>query len=241
MKDPTQSRRSGAAVLLLGAVGIAIALVLGCAGSLYGQIAQDYFAAPDPDDPWTPKIEFWQLRERIDAGEDTVPSAASVAVQGSANPGDAGVGDLRVKYESFRGESKRAMARNLAGWIQEQSRQHYRPDGVSDHWATLEETFRDNGDDCDGLELLTYNFLRDLGFQKSEVYRAIVFRRSDGQHHMVTLWFETPDDPWVIDPTGAMTSGMPHMSEVAGWTPLKVFSEDEEFTVRRDIVARRTD
>ena len=99
--------------------------------------------------------------------------------------------------------------------------------------GTLEETFEANGDDCDGLELLSYNFLRDLGFAETEVYRAIVYRRSDGQHHMVTLWFEQPEDPWVIDPTGAMTSGMPRMSEVPGWAPLKVFSETEEFTVEQ--------
>jgi hypothetical protein len=241
MGNPSQSPQSNACVLLLGAAGIAFALAFGCAGSLYGDVAYDYFAAPDPDDPWSPKIEFWQLRERIDGGEDTLPSAAPVAGQGKANPSAAGIGDLRAKYESFRGARKRAMARELAAWIQEQSQEHYLPDGGVDHWATIEETFQGNGDDCDGLELLTYNLLRDLGFPANEVYRAIVFRRSDGQHHMVTLWFETPDDPWVIDPTGAMTSGFPRMSEVPEWTPLKVFSEDEEFTVRSDIVARRTD
>jgi hypothetical protein len=47
---------------------------------------------------------------------------------------------------------------------------------------------------------------------------------------MVTLWFENRDDPWVIDPTGAMTRGMPHLSEVSGWRPLKVFDETHEFT-----------
>jgi hypothetical protein len=47
---------------------------------------------------------------------------------------------------------------------------------------------------------------------------------------MVTLWFEVPDDPFVIDPTGAMTSGMPRLSEVPGWVPLKLFSETAEFT-----------
>jgi hypothetical protein len=85
-----------------------------------------------------------------------------------------------------------------------------------------------------------FNFLRDLGFDKSEVYRAIVFRASDQQHHMVTLWFEDPEDPWVIDPTGAMTAGMPRMSELPDWTPLKVFSYDEDFTVRPQRVARTT-
>jgi hypothetical protein len=49
---------------------------------------------------------------------------------------------------------------------------------------------------------------------------------------MVTFWFESPDDPWVIDPTGAMAIGMPRLSEVPGWSPLKVFSADAEFTPR---------
>jgi hypothetical protein len=35
-----------------------------------------------------------------------------------------------------------------------------------------------------------------------------------------------------------MTSGMPLMSEVPDWAPLKVFSEDEDFTVRYELVAR---
>jgi hypothetical protein len=49
---------------------------------------------------------------------------------------------------------------------------------------------------------------------------------------MVTLWFEERADPWVIDPTGAMTSGMPRMSEIPDWVPIKLFSETENFTVR---------
>ena len=80
--------------------------------------------------------------------------------------------------------------------------------------------------------MLAFHALRDLGFAESEVYRAIVVRPSDGQHHMVTLWFEDAGDPWVIDPTGAMTLGMPRMSEMGDWVPIKVFSEDLEFTVR---------
>ena len=75
--------------------------------------------------------------------------------------------------------------------------------------------------------------LRDLGFRSDEVYRAIVYRPEDGQHHMVTLWFEDRSDPWVIDPTGAMTSGMRRMSAVPGWVPLKVFSDTTEYSVRR--------
>jgi len=41
----------------------------------------------------------------------------------------------------------------------------------------------------------------------------------------------------VIDPTGAMTSGMPRMSDLQGWAPLKVFSEDHNYDVERQRVA----
>ena len=50
---------------------------------------------------------------------------------------------------------------------------------------------------------------------------------------MVTFWFENRDDPWVIDPTGAMSRGMPRMSELHEWRPLKVFGLDRDFTVER--------
>jgi hypothetical protein len=50
---------------------------------------------------------------------------------------------------------------------------------------------------------------------------------------MVTLWFEDRDDPWVLDPTGAMARGMPRMSELPEWVPLKVFSDTAEYSVRR--------
>jgi hypothetical protein len=48
---------------------------------------------------------------------------------------------------------------------------------------------------------------------------------------MVTLWFEDPRDPWVIDPTGAVAPGMPKMSEVTDWLPLKIFNQTQEFSV----------
>jgi len=211
----------------------------GCASPPGGGPSYDYFAKPDPDDPWSRKIHSWQQRERFDLGDDGLATLASVAESGGGDAEESAVPEqLQQKYEAFRAERKRVLAREVAQWIQEQAQQHYRPDGPIDRWATLPETLRRNGDDCDGLELLGYHLLRDLGFAENEVYRAIVYRRSDGQHHMVTLWFENPRDPWVIDPTGAMTTGMPRMSEVPGWVPLKVFSEDEDFTVERELFAR---
>lgn len=141
-------------------------------------------------------------------------------------------GTLQEKYASFRADRKRHTAFELAEWIQSQARQHYIEDGPTDHWATFEETMKTNGDDCDGLELLVFNLLQDLGFDQEEVYRAVVYRKTDGQHHMVTLWFEDPKDPWVIDPTGAMTLGMPRMSDMPEWVPIKVFTEERDYTVR---------
>jgi hypothetical protein len=234
-------------------VAMAFGLGLGCASLGVGPISYTYFQQPAFDDAWSAKIVGWQRRERADhgeparsepaalagvAGELSTPAAASEPPQAAASgPGADHTtaeppGDLRAKYDRFRAERKRQMARDVASWVQSQARGHYVPDGPVDHWATLEETLRNDGDDCDGLELLTFHALRDLGFGPHEVYRAIVVRPDDGQHHMVTFWFETPNDPWVIDPTGAMTLGMPRMSEMSEWVPLKVFSESAEYTAQ---------
>jgi predicted transglutaminase-like cysteine proteinase len=206
-----------------GVLLCALALLGGCRTPLAPAGLYQYFGASPPDDAWSAKIRGWQERERVSApgSLDSLPPV---------DP--AQVGDLRAKFESFRNNERRELARDVAKWIQDQARDHYISDGPVDHWATTEETFRRNGDDCDGLELLVYHFLRDLGFPESQVFRAIVVRRTDGQHHMVTLWFEESSDPWVIDPTGAMTTGMPRMSQLPDWVPLKVFSEARDWSVR---------
>ncbi len=220
---------------LLG-ITLAIGMGWGCATGLVRGVHYAYFGAPEPDDAWSRKIRAWQVRE-LGAVPGAPAEVAGSGVAGEEAP--EAVGNLRAKYDAFRSERKRALARELASWIQSEAPRHYVSDGPVDHWATLEETFRANGDDCDGLELLAYYLLRDLGFADDEVFRAIVYRRSDGQHHMVTLWFEEADDPWVIDPTGAMTLGMPRMSELREWVPLKVFSEQQDYTVRSGRVATK--
>jgi len=217
---------------VLGAAGPGCALQSGTAARGY-----DFFGAPRPGDPWTGKIRGWQARERALGNTEQLASGPA-SVSGGSGEAHEAEGDLRADYFAFRRSKKHELAEQVAGWIQTEARDHYRPDGPIDHWATLSETLDHNGDDCDGLELLVYHFLRDLGFRDDEVYRAIVVRPSDGQHHMVTLWFEFPDDPYVIDPTGAMTSGMPHLSEVPGWVPLKLFTETAEFTPRELAVNR---
>jgi hypothetical protein len=238
-----------ASCILFGLIlGLATILGVGCAGVVRPPEHFSYFSIPDPSDPWSPKISGWQRRERADDGSDAIGLDRLAPVAGPGD--DRGVtpvdtettnllpdSDLRGKYFDFRADRRRGLARELAEWIQSEARSHYVEDGPIDHWATLEETLRSNGDDCDGLELLVYHALRDLGFEESEVYRSIVYRPSDGQHHMVTLWFEDPNDPWVIDPTGAMTRGMPRMSDMPEWVPLKVFSETMEYTVRSGSLA----
>jgi predicted transglutaminase-like cysteine proteinase len=217
------------------------ALLFGCVVAQPPRLALEFFDEPSAEDPWSRKIARWQVRERQQGGSEILAATPSTVASGPAAPASAGGGDLRAQYLSFRVEQKRATARSVAQWVQQHAKAHYIADGPYDHWATLEETLARNGDDCDGLELLTYHFLRDAGFRDDEVFRAIVLRPSDGQHHMVTLWFEDPGDPWVIDPTGAMIGGMPRISQVPDWVPIKIFSETAEFTVRGPGLARVAD
>ena len=223
------------------AASLLLSLGMGCTGISFHDTVldgRDYFQPPHSDDVWSPKIAGWQRRERFDSAMTSplesgpaVESAGYSAANEHLPESQDDENGLRAKYFEFRAERKRAMARDVAAWIQTEAKKHYREDGAIDHWATLEETLARGGDDCDGLELLAFHALRDLGFAESEVYRAIVVRPSDGQHHMVTLWFERANDPWVIDPTGAMTLGMPRMSDLADWIPIKVFSDKLEYTV----------
>ncbi len=227
-------------------LGLGVVLGIGCASAIHAPTHYDFFSSPDANDAWSPKIAGWQRRERAEVDLEVqravdVEAAENPRVAAETERGvrlDSAVENtpgLREKYLRYRAQRRRQLAREFTEWIQSQSKIHYVADGPIDHWATLEETLRSNGDDCDGLELLTFNALRDLGLADNEVYRAVVYRSSDGQHHMVTLWFEDRQDPWVIDPTGAMTKGMPRMSQLSDWVPLKIFGEVEEYTARRVI------
>jgi hypothetical protein len=248
-------RRRVLCQFLGGALLAPLACTLGGVEQRSGGI--DYFARPDPRDPWSTPIRKWQVRvaqeralrdaERAGAGgsadgaaragtgrelDGVLPTLADGgAPQRAGLPAD-GDPDLTTRYAMFRSELRRGLARRVADWTQTEGRSFFIPERGADYWPTLGEMLATNGDDCDGLELLGFYLLRDLGFSDDEVFRCVVVRTADRQHHMVTLWFESPGDPWVIDPTGAMTLGMPRLSEVPDWTPLKVFTETREFTVR---------
>ena len=130
-----------------------------------------------------------------------------------------------------------AMARRVADWAQGESRRHYRfdppTDAASDPWPTTKDLLRTNSDDCDGLDLIAYELLRQFGFPREQLFRAIVRRDRDGGNHMVTLWFDESEDPWVIDAIGAMTLKVRRFSELPGWTPTAVFNEQQQFTPQR--------
>lgn len=223
------------ATLCLRAVALLLVLGLGCVATrgVAGGEGYRYFAPPGPHDAWSAKIAEWQVRARRGDAGTAGPAPASVSGAGASANVTPTAALLRTKYEAFRRDSRRELAQSVADWIQQEARSHYVPDGDVDHWATLEETLARGAEDCDGLELVAHEMLLELGFSEGEVFRAIVFRPSDGQHHMVTFWFEDAGDPWVLDPTGAMTTGMPRMSELPEWVPIKVFGAHSEYSVRR--------
>ncbi len=214
-------RSLGIAVALLGLVS------LSCAPKAHflPSVAMNFFVPAPPDNPWTLKIQNWQARHHLDPirrGEEPRVHSA-----------------LGEQYNEFSTELRRDVASRTIQWVQDNSREHYRPDGERDHWATLGEVIESGEDDCDGLDLLTFELLRKLGFGKDEIYRAIVVERTSGQHHMVTLWFEEgpQSDPFVLDPTGVVTDTMRPLSKVPGWEPIEIFDEHAHFRVEKRSIA----
>ena len=206
-------------------LGLAIAALglsfLSCAQNAHflSPVALDFFVESPREDPWNAKIRNWQSRNQLDE-----QAAAQQRPVGS---------ELGNDYGNFENELRRKIAADTVAWIQDESRRHYIPDGEVDHWATLSEVIAQNGDDCDGLDLMTFLLLRKLGFSKDEIFRSIVVDRETGQHHMVTLWFEGGDhrDPWVLDPTGVVTSELVRLSAVPKWSPIEIFDEARHYRV----------
>ena len=199
----------------------ALALTSCAATGTLPSVALDFFTPAPDENPWRRKIENWQARHHLDP-----------AVRGET-PREGS--ELARAYDDFTHSLRRRIAEDAVAWVQANSRDHYRPDGATDHWATLGEVVETNGDDCDGLDLLTFVLLRRLGFDADEIYRAIIVEDGSGQHHMVTLWFERgrTDDPFVLDPTGVVTPKMVRLSAVSDWKPIELFDETAHFAVKR--------
>lgn len=220
------SYRSLAAVLLLGLLCPA---GVGCVTSAGSGGHYSYFAEADRSrDPWYGKVREWQSRERRDRPVETEGIAEDLARTGPHT------GLLRVKMHRWAAEERFSLAQRITAWSQEAARRHYRFDPPTsyqdDPWPTTKDLLDQNGDDCDGLDLITYKLMREFGFPREQLFRAIVKRNRDGANHMVTLWFEDPDDPWVVDATGAVSDSVRRFSDLPGWTPTKVFDEQRQFT-----------
>ncbi len=205
------------------ALGFVLAWTLACATGAPVESPSRYRFFDDAgvdDDIWSQKISDWQARERASAGSPDAPAPDAQT--------------LETNFDDFRHHQRRVLARRVVDWSQAQALLHYRKDPATDlandPWPTTENLFATNGDDCDGLDLLAYNMLLDFGFPREELYRAIIRRERDGAHHMVTLWFEDPEDPWVVDVTGAMSGQLVRFSELPpGWRPTRVFNEVRQF------------
>jgi len=226
----TVGRNSAGLLCLSGVCGMLLVLSSsGCASKL-PRIDKDFefFAKARTDDPFYPKVLDWQERSQ----RPPERSATREIARRSTYP----YGVLQDKFDVFLGQRRRELARDFTAWSQRQARMHFKPDPetnlAGDHWPTREELFLSNGDDCDGLDLIAYELLRDAGFQADELYRLVVRRERDGANHMVTLWFEDRSDPWVIDATGAMSIEMRRFSDLPpGWLPRMMFNEEKVYNV----------
>jgi predicted transglutaminase-like cysteine proteinase len=237
--------RYGGACLLLW---VGLGLAPGCVSPTDAGPDYDFFVPPHTDDAWILKIREWQEREREQRTADVGAASIRAASGGAERPRPMSVttarrsGRLEAKFDAYQADERRALARRLNTWAQAEAREHYRFDPrtsfADDHWPTVQELFDRNGDDCDGLDLITYQQLHDFGFPREDVYRAVVRRQADGAHHMITLWFEDPVDPWVLVARGAMSLKMRHFSKLPGWLPTRVFSETEVYNVRERPRAR---
>jgi hypothetical protein len=229
-----KKRRDTSCIASAAACAALVALALGCAsgGARAPQSARhfDFFGAATPDDdvadPWYPKVVEWQGRMQSE-GKRLPPTDRSL--RGSEQSGK-----LLVAMSAFREEERRDVAKRVTDWSQHLARRYYKWDPNSqdpnfDHWPTVGELLANNGDDCDGLDLIAYQLLREFGFPQNSLFRAVLRRDRDKANHMVTLWFEDPKDPWVLDATGAVTFEMRRFSQLEGWTPTKVFNERTQF------------
>jgi hypothetical protein len=216
-------------------LALALLLAAGCATSGASRDGRrfDYFVQiaempSEEADPWFPKVEEWQGRARAEGTRlpQTERSLRSAEFSG----------ELLHKMAAYRDLERREFAERVHDWALKLARRHYRfdpgdNDPIYDRWPTVGELLANNGDDCDGLDLIAYQLLREFGFPPEQLYRGILRRDRDNANHMVTLWFESPGDPWVLDATGAVAVELHRLSELPGWTPTKVFNETVQYDV----------
>ncbi len=198
-----------------------LAAVLGLACAHAGPAPRfAFFEATSAEDPWAVKVRAWQAAQRS-AGLSPAPEGPAASALGN-------------EYGRFSRKLRHDLVERVVRFVQLHGALYFRSDQGLDDWPTLREVIATGGDDCDGLDLLTFELLRDLGFRDGELYRAVLVHAKTRAHHMVTLWFdrEAADDPYVLDPLGEVSRRVVRLSQVRGWRPLVLFDERSQFAVR---------
>ncbi len=212
----------------LGALGIAlwIPFWVACVSPAPQPPALDFFRPVPAEDLWLAKIRLWQATNRSESL--------------SPEPAVADLTPLAEEYTRFSREFRLEIAQRVLRWVQLYSGLYFRSDDGGDYWPTLGEVIAAGGDDCDGMELLTFTLLRRLGFGEGELYRAILFDRLSEGYHMVSLWFqeEERNDPYVIDPSGEVSRQLLRLSRIKGWEPVAIFDERSQFRVEPRMALR---
>ncbi len=204
---------------------VTVTLVLGMMGCATGRHTgppprYDFFAASEPDDPsWKLRVNAWQAARHNDlVQEHEVPADGT---------------ELASAYASFSERLRFDIVVETVKWVQLYGAFYYQTDTGRDIWPTLRQVLEAGVDDCDGMDLLTFELLRRLGFEKGEIYRTVFHHQPTERYHMVTLWFPAgpDDDPYVLDPTGDVSRVVKRLSLVREWQPLRIFDETASFPV----------
>jgi hypothetical protein len=223
------------------ALAISIAAVaLGCASAPTVQRFELFGDVPEGD-VFGSAIQRWQASTQLESLRIEIAALREEMGQKPPRLDDIEPNSpLGRAYASFTSELRHQLVLDTLSWVQLRSGLYYWPDGKVDEWPILREVLDRGGDDCDGMDLLTFSLLRRLGFGNGEIYRAIVRNRETDAHHMVTLWFETgrEHDPWLLDSTGEITSRVLPLSFHSDWEPVRLFDEQSAYAASVEASAR---
>ena len=198
---------------------LAVFAGLACASPVSPPARFDFSQPLAAEDLWQPKIRLWQAARHGDSLNPDVALAQRTP--------------LGQEYVRFESELRVEVVQRVLRWVQLYSGLYFRLDEGVDYWPTLSEVIAAGGDDCDGMDVLTFELLRRLGFRQGELYRAVLFQRKREIYHMVTLWFpeESRDDPYVLDPSGEVSHKVLRLSQASDWEPVAMFDESAQFRV----------
>lgn len=119
---------------------------------------------------------------------------------------------------------------------------HQKTGQVYDKLPTaLQYILDQNGDDCDGLMLLSRQLLIDAGFDKDLLYYAILEDKDPKRsRHAVVLYAPSGDfsDPYIIDSTNVFQRAV-KVSELKYYRVTEAFNENEALDIRHHFSTSR--